>query len=292
MMAGATDPMILVTGATGRVGGCVVEELLASGQTVRGLSRDPNPSAVTDDIELVEGDLSDPDSLGPALDGVGAVFLLWHQPSAHEPRRAVEAIARRVQRIVYLSSLGVQDDLEEQTHPMSAIHAELERSIADSTERWTVLRSSWFASNAIGWADEIRRTGAVRRPYPEARRSPIAEEDLGAVAARVLSGSGHEGRTYVLTGPQQLTERELIATVGEVIGRPAVCEPIAPELARSEMLDAGLSPELVDAALEYWRRFVDRPEPVTSTVEDTTGRPAMPFSRWVRSHAEEFEGTP
>jgi uncharacterized protein YbjT (DUF2867 family) len=284
--------MILVTGATGRVGGRVLKELVTAGQAVRGLSRDPNRSRLPAEFDLVRGDLSEAKSLDPALEGVDAVFLLWHQPSAREPEQAVEAIARRARRIVYLSSLGVEDELEEQTHPMSAIHAELERAIARSTPRWTVLRASWFASNAIGWADDIRRTGAVRRPYPDARRSPITEEDIGAVAARALTEDGHEGRTYVLTGPEQLTERELITTVGEAIGRPAVCEPIAPEVARSELLEAGTAPELADAALSYWRRFVDQPEPVTTTVEDITGRPAMPFARWVRSHAHEFAAGP
>jgi hypothetical protein len=83
----------------------------------------------------------------------------------------------------------------------------------------------------------------------------------------------------------------VIATVGEAIGRPAVCQPIALEVARSEMLVAGTTVELTDAALEYWRRFADQPEQVTSTVEDIMGRPAMPFARWVRSHADEFVGT-
>jgi uncharacterized protein YbjT (DUF2867 family) len=280
--------VILVTGATGRVGGRVVDALLASGHAVRALSREPTARRVPVPVQVVKGDLSDADSLDPSLAGIDAVFLLWHQPSARDPGPALQRILDAVERIVYLSSIGVRDDLQEQTHPMSAIHAGIEHAIAGRTERWTVLRASWFASNAIGWAEEIRRSGALRRPYPDARRSPIAEEDIGAVAARVLTDPGHERRVYPITGPEQLTERQLIAAVGEAVGRPVRCEAIAPQVARSEMLEAGTAPELADAALDYWRAFVDRPEPLTTAVPDITGHPAMPFAEWARSHADEF----
>jgi hypothetical protein len=69
------------------------------------------------------------------LDGVDVVFLLWHQASAEHPDAAIDALARHARRVVYVSSLTVDDDLEEQAHPMTVIHADIERSIRGSGSR-------------------------------------------------------------------------------------------------------------------------------------------------------------
>jgi uncharacterized protein YbjT (DUF2867 family) len=278
--------VILVTGATGNVGRPLVAELLARGAGVRTLSRDPGRADLP--TQVVGGDLSDASSLEPALIGVDTVFLLWCQDSASNPRAAIDAIARSASRIVYLSSLSVRDDLRRQVHPMSAIHAEIEAAIRASGVAWTFLRAGTFASNALGWADEIRTTGAVRLPYPVAGRSPVDPADLSAVAAAVLTGHGHDGVTYVPTGPELLTEAERVRILGEATGRPVTCVPIAPEAARREMLRDGLSEELVDAALAYWERIVRHPEPVTDDVERLTGRAATSFRTWAEAHAGAF----
>lgn len=102
--------MILVTGARGNVRH-VVSSLLAEGASVRALTRDPTSARWPDDFEVTRGDLSEAATLDAALDDVDAVFLLWHQPSAEHPDAASEAIARHTNRVVYVSSLTVDDDL-------------------------------------------------------------------------------------------------------------------------------------------------------------------------------------
>ncbi len=280
--------MILVTGATGNVGRHVVAGLQEVGADVRAMCRDPGVAVLPDGVEVARGDLSSPDTLRACLDGIDTVFLVWPQASASHPLTALDIIARHARRIVYISSLTVDEDREEQTHPMTAIHARIEVAIRRSGLAWTFLRAGKFDTNTRGWAAQIRATGAVRLPYAGAGRSPIHEADLAAVTVRALTDERHGGATHVVTGPELLTEADLVRTIGEVIGRPVRCEEIPPRTARAEMLATGLPPDLVDAALDYWRTLVARPEPVTRTVEQITGAPARTFRDWATEHADDF----
>jgi uncharacterized protein YbjT (DUF2867 family) len=280
--------VILVTGATGNVGSRVLARLVERGTTVRALTHDPLGAMLPSDVEVAVGDLSDAGSLASGLVGVDTVFLLWPQASAKDPAPAVKAIAERARRIVYLSSLTVQDELERQAHPMSQIHADIESSIRDSGLAWTFLRAGTFASNALGWADEIWRTGTVRLPYPGAGRSPIVADDIAAVVTRALTDEGHEGKIHVLTGPAILTFDDMVRAIGRAIGRSIRSTRISPAVARQELLDHGASAELADAALGYWARLVSDPEPVTDTVRAITGIASVTFDAWAQDHADDF----
>ena len=154
--------------------------------------------------------------------------------------------------------------------------------------RSAVLRAGRFATNSLGWAPEIRAGDVVRLPNAAAGRSPIDPRDVAAVAVRALVDAGHTGATHVLTGPERLTEREMVHVVGEVIGRTLRVEEVPPETARRELLDGGASPELADAALAYWAKLVAEPEPITRTVEEITGSPARTFREWATEHADDL----
>src|SRR4051812_38441551 len=99
---------ILVTGATSRVGRLVIDDLLRVGVPVRALTRRPSAAALPRDVDVVGGDFADPASLDAALDGAGAVFLLWTAPPATAEaviaRFAEHADQMRRRRVVYLSS--------------------------------------------------------------------------------------------------------------------------------------------------------------------------------------------
>jgi uncharacterized protein YbjT (DUF2867 family) len=280
--------VILVTGATGNVGRPLIDALLARGALVRALTRHPAAAALPPEVDVVGGDLSIAASLEPALAGVDTVFLLWRQDTADHPRAAISVFARRARRIVYVSSLSVRDDLVRQTHPMTAIHADIEDAIRASGLGWTFLRAGTFATNALAWADEIRATRTIRLPYPDAGRSPIDPADVARVAAAVLTDDAHVGGTYVLSGPEMLTEADKVRILGEATGLPVRCVPIAPEAARAAMLDDGVPEELVAAALDYWRHLVTDPEPVTDHVERISGTRAVSFRAWADLHADAF----
>src|SRR5262249_45417669 len=139
--------------------------------------------------------------------------------------------------------------LFQQPNPLKQLHAEIERLIEASGLGWTFLRPGMFAANALTWwAPQIRAGDVVRWPYADAPTAPIHEQDIAAVAVRALIEAGHDGAEYVMTGPQSLTQREQVETIGEVIGRSLRFEELSPEEARRELpFPAPVSKMLMDA---------------------------------------------
>ncbi|MEU8271961.1 NmrA family NAD(P)-binding protein [Sphaerisporangium sp. NPDC049002] len=282
--------MILVTGGTGNVGRHVVAQLLERGAGVRVLTRSPASAVVPEGAEVAGGDLADPTTLDAALEGVASVFLVWPTLSAdHAAPVTIEAIAKRVGhagRIVYLSSNGASGDAGPET--ILGSHALLERLIERSGPEWTFLRPGGFATNTLMWASQIRDTGVVRWAHGAASRPLIHERDIAAVGVSALTGEGHGGARYVLTGPETLTQVEQVHAIGEALGRPVRWEELAPESALQEMIAQGWPAALAEGVLGAHAQMVTATEPVTSTVEEVTGAPATPFRQWATDHAKDF----
>ncbi|GAB2633044.1 SDR family oxidoreductase [Kribbella swartbergensis] len=267
--------IVLVTGATGRVGRQVVAGLRAAGATVRALVRTPDAAGLPPDVELVQGDIYDPSAVRRAASGVDAAFFLWPSFSAEG---VAPIVAELPKRVVYLSALsaatgGVWGDVEE---------------LLRQDKDWTFLRPSGFAVNAQGWAEQFRNGNVVRLPFPKAGRSLIHEHDIAAVAVLTLLNDHHLGETYDLTGPEGLTQAEQVETIARVIGKEMRIEELTPAAARQSMLDLGADATLADSSVAYWASLVDTPEPVTRTVPRLTGRPALTFAEWAQEHATEF----
>ena len=281
---------ILVTGATGNTGGHVAAQLRERGADVRAVVRNPETASLPDDIEVVAGDLSDPDSLEPALDGVGAMFLVYPTLQADETMAAmVGRVAKQVRHIVYLSADGVPDDRNTPTVGIIESHARLERLIKDSGMAWTILRAGGMAVNTLGWAEQIRSTRTVRWPYAGAARSLVHEADLARVATLALTRPGHTGATYVITGPEVLTQTDQARIIGDAIGEPVQFDELSRAQARTQLIDEwGWPPATADGALDAWAAMVGDEGKVTSTYEELIGRTATSFRQWAADHADDF----
>ncbi|MGW6392294.1 NAD(P)H-binding protein [Streptomyces sp. NPDC055103] len=280
-----TQPRILVTGATGQVGGAVVAHLHAAGVPVRALVR--GEADFPEGVQAVRGDLGDPASLGAALEGVDAVFLVWPFLSAEGASDVIDAIGKHARRVVYLSSSGVGVE-EEPGETITVLHAELERMIEASGLEWTALRPTGFARNALGWAEEIRTTGTVRAPLANLARPLIHEADMAAVAVRALTTDALLGARPLITGPELVTQERQVALIGEAIGRPVRFEEVSLDEAAAQMRAMGWPAELVDAVLPAQAKMIEEPEPVNDEVERITGTPARSFREWAVDHAEDF----
>ncbi|MFB8170681.1 SDR family oxidoreductase [Kitasatospora purpeofusca] len=281
-----TQPTVLVTGATGRVGGSVVAQLHAAGVPVRALVR--GEAEFPQGVRAVRGDLGDPASLGAALEGVDAVFLVWPFLGADGAAEVIDVIGKHARRVVYLSSAGVGDGKDAPGDPITAFHTELERLIEASGLERTALRPTGFASNTLGWAEELRASGAVRAPLAQLARPLIHEADIAAVAVRALTTDTLLGARPLLTGPGPVTQEQQVALIGEAVGRPLRFEEIAPAEAAERMRAAGWPAELVAAVLPAQAAMLDRPEPVNDAVERITGIPARSFREWAVDHAADF----
>ncbi|HTA44110.1 MAG TPA: NAD(P)H-binding protein [Bryobacteraceae bacterium] len=273
-------------GATGVVGREVVSQLTAGGEQVCALTRKPDSAGLPPQVDVVHGDLTLPDTLDRCLEGIDTVFLVWVAPRS-AARSALQRIARRVRRIVFLSApLKTPHPFFQrpQPNPNSALLAHIEELIAHSGREWTFLRPGIFAANALRWwAPQLRAGALVRWPYLASPAAPIHERDIAAVAVRALCEEGHAGAEYVLTGPQSLTQFEQLDTIGRVLGRSLSIEEIPPDEARRDLL-AIIPPMLLDA----WDSAIGQPAFITSTVEEITGTPPRTFLEWATEHADQF----
>ncbi len=280
---------ILVIGATGNVGRQVVLHLAANDQPVRALTRTSDGTDLPPNVEVVQGDLTSPESLDGCLAGIDAVFLVWTAPlAAFAP--ALERIAKHVRRIVFLSApLKTPHPFFQQPNPSRTQTEQIESMIETAGLDWTFLRPGMLAGNSRHWwARQICAGEVVRWPYLSVPTAPIDERDIAAVAARVLCGDGHSGAEYVLTGPQSLSQFEQVSTIGRAIGRTLSIQEISPDEAYREL--SAIMPSFVrKMLLDAWSAGVGLPAFVTSTVAEITGTPARTFLDWATDHAADFQ---
>ncbi|MEU9337083.1 NAD(P)H-binding protein [Streptomyces sp. NPDC048290] len=286
-------PPILVTGATGRIGRVVIDQLLDAGAPVRALIRRSEAAAtLSAKVEIFTGDLTEPETLDPALQGVGAVFLLWTAPP-QTAAAAVERLAAHVRRVVFLSSPHqTPHPFFQQPNPMAALHADIERLIEATGLESTIIRPGMLASNSLAWwAPAIRAGEVVRWPYGAAETAPVDERDIAAVAARTLCQDEHIGGDYVLTGPESLTQAAQVGVIGDALGRRIAFEEMTPDEFRS--LSEGTAPRsVVDMLLAAWSAAIGQPAYVTSAVADILGRAPRTFRQWAGDHAAAFMEDP
>ncbi|HEY2061254.1 MAG TPA: NAD(P)H-binding protein, partial [Amycolatopsis sp.] len=174
--------MILVLGATGKVGRSLVPALLEAGAEVRALTRDPSRARIDPRAQVVRGDLDDTASLPVLLDGVERVFVLTSghgsDGPAQEAALAAAAAKAGVRHLVKLSTTGVHFG---QTDPISTGHARAERAIRAAGPAWTILRPGAFMDNRRGWLPSIRATGAVYGPEGDPASALVHGRDIAAV---------------------------------------------------------------------------------------------------------------
>ena len=282
--------MILVTGASGNVGGELVPQLVAKpGQRIRVLARDPARMAhLPTAVERVAGDLTKPETLRAAFAGVTALFLVTtdHGGAVQVQNAVTAAKAAGVNHIVYLSSLSA-------ANPDTQIgrwHQEREEIIATSGIASTFLRPGVFMSNARQWLGSIKAQGTVFLPQPDKELHPIDAYDMAAVAALALTTPGHAGKAYALIGEEGTTARKQVEVLAQAAGRPLKAVAVTIAEAREGMA-RHMPPPLVEAVLELLHSDWDKDEDQVArgTVRQLTGRAPRGFADWAKKHAAEFK---
>ncbi|GGU14461.1 NAD(P)H-binding protein [Lentzea flava] len=274
---------ILVTGATGNVGRLVVRGL-AGKADVRAMTRDPAKADLP--VRTVKGDLDDPESI--PFDGVEKLYLFAHPPTAQEVvDRAVKA---GVRRIVTLSSGAVTYGYD------TSHHLPVEQAVEASGAEWTHLRPGEFAANKIDlWGPSIRADGTIVHPDPDAFGQPIHEADIAEVAVKALLENGHAGKAYNLSGPPQLTQRQMATAIGEAIGRELRFVDVTVEEALAYYVSLGWPEEIARYILGLGGYeggdpddFADYEFVVQPDFQAVTGKPYRTFAQWARDHVADF----
>jgi uncharacterized protein YbjT (DUF2867 family) len=277
--------MYLVTGATGNVGAELVAQLAAAGEPVRAVVRDPGRARarLPEGVEAVGGDLNEPESLAGALDGVRGMFLL----PGYDGLEELLALAKRagVERVALLSGGSV--DTGDLTNAVARYMIMSERAVEASGLDGTFLRCRAFMSNALRWLPQLREGDVVRVPFAGVPIAAVDPHDIAAVAAAALTGDGHAGKAYPLTGPAALLPAEQVAILGRALGRDLTCVAQPNDEARAEM-EAAMPVEYVNAFFSFYVDGTLDETTVYPTVEEVTGRPPRTFEQWAAAHAADF----
>ena len=189
-----------------------------------------------------------------------------------------------------MSAINADDDFARQPSRVRGDrNKEVEQLCVDSGLAWVSLRPSVFATNFAGmWSAQIRAGDVVAGPYADASSAPIVEADIAAVAARALLTDEFVGQRIPLTGPQALTNTELVDVIGSVIGRRLRYVEAPLDVVRQRFIAIGLGADFADAYLLMLAETTDKPALVTHDIEKITAQPATPFASWVGDHRQFF----
>lgn len=281
---------ILVTGATGNVGREVVRSLQAMGRPVVAAARDERGTQDVpgEDTETVHFAFGRPKTFPAAFEGVDRLFLM-RPPQISDVERYLFPVvdyAREVgvRHIAFLSLLGVE---RRRFMP----HYKVEQHLAGSGMPYTLLRPGFYMQNLnTTHRKEIRKRDEITVPAGKSKTSFVDVRDIGAVAARVLTGSGHGNQAYELTGPEALDYYQVADVFTEVLGREITyLNPSIPRFIYIQhRLGVPLPFILVMVGLYTATRFGSG-ERVTPDVKRVLGRPPISIRQYVEDYAEAWQ---
>ena len=269
---------ILVAGATGTIGRHLVEQLHQAGHQVRALTRNPAKANFPNGVEVVIGDLTNPSTIAPAVDGVSGLHLINFGGDDYAPLQTAQEIVAMAEKA------GVQ----RVTVLMGGEKGAVEAAVEASSLAWTLLQPVEFMSNMLEWVETIRAEGVVKQAFGSRKTAIVHEADIAAVAATALTEDGHGGKTYTITGGEVLTPPEMVRIIGAAIGREVKFIELTEAQAREQWRAEGFPDEVIEFFV--WAHGNTPPigYTVAPTVEQVTGRKPRTFAQWVAENADKF----
>ncbi len=287
--------MILITSAPGNNANAVIRELTKAGVRVRALLRNPNSAGEIKGplVEVAVGDFLNPASLDAALRGVEKAFLIPPtDPRSVEMQGNFIRAAKRAgtSHVVKLSVNGA--DVNSPVR-VARWHGEGEKELEASGIPFTHLRPNAFMQNLLGLAPTIVSQGEFYQPAADGKVSHIDVRDIAAVAAKALTENGHQGKTYVITGPEALSYDDVARKLSTALGRPVKYVNITPEDFKKSLLGWGIPEYMADGLNEFFAAIrAGYCAVVTNTVEEVAKRKPISLDDFVHDFAETFTARP
>jgi NAD(P)H dehydrogenase (quinone) len=263
----------------------VAARLAASGHEQRLIVRDADRAPDLPGTRVAEASYEDPEAMRSALEGARTFFMVsageaYDRVGQHAA--AVDAaVAAGVGRIVYLSFLGAAPDA---TFTFARDHWHTEEHVRASRLRFTFLRDSLYLDFLPGMAGP---DGVIRGPAGEGWVAAVARDDIADAAVAVLTGEGHDGRTYELTGPEAITLHEAAREISRAAGRPVTYHPETLEEAYASRADYGAPEWVVEGwVTSYAAIAAGEMDVVSDAVATLTGHRPMGLADFLRRHPE------
>ena len=285
---------ILVTGATGNVGGVLIPILTNLGADVRALTRDESKAQGLKDagVEVVVGDLEKPETLDAAFRGVDKVFLTTatNPNQVIQTKNGIEAAKRTGSPfIVRLSAGALKEETPGALPPISGQHAETDPMLRASGLPYNIIRAHFFMQNIMMAAQTVASEGVVYMAFKDGKVGMIDVRDVADVAVKVLTEDGHEGKTYTLTGPASISFGDVAAALSKALGKQVNYVDVPLEAAHEAMM--GMGEWIADAFGKYFEVFSEGyGDFTTPDVENVTGHPARSYETFARDFAQVFGG--
>jgi uncharacterized protein YbjT (DUF2867 family) len=283
--------MILITGATGKTGGELAHQLTEADVPFSAIVRNPDKASLLEEMEadVVVGDLTDRTFLSAAMAGIEKAVLIMSNVDNQleiEKQFVDVAVESNVQHIIYLSSL---ESIPGVTNPITSIHVATEEYIRASGLDWTMIRPAFFMQTFAASAPRIKETGTLVLPLGDASITATDLRDIASVIVKVLTESGHENKSYDLTGPELLTMTEIAARFSEVLGREYKYVDLPIETFAERLKAVGFNEWRVSAVSAELKTIADGSlDHTTDMVQQLLGRKPCSIDQFIKDYAELF----
>ena len=280
---------VLVTGATGNTGSLLVPALLRAGVDVRILVRDETKAKPLKDLgaEVVLGDLDKPETILPAVKNVDKIYLLtWNgETQLQQAINVIDAAKKSGNpHIVRHSMWGSENSrIIKQGY-------KIEEILKASGLPWTILKPTFYMQNTMMAAQTISSDGVIYWDMKDGKLGMIDVRDIADAAFAVITGKGHEGKEYILTGPEAISFNDVAKIFSNVLDTEIKYVSVPGEAALQSMVGMGLPEWIAKGYVELSEGFSENfANSTTRNVEILTGHPSRSFEQFASDFARVFD---
>ncbi|MEJ2614785.1 MAG: SDR family oxidoreductase, partial [Ignavibacteriaceae bacterium] len=276
---------VLVTGATGNTGSLLVPALLKAGVDVRVFVRNEAKAKPLKDLgaEVVSGDLDEPGTILPAVKNVDKIYLLtWNGETQLKQAENVINAAKYegVPYIVRHSMWGPENSR------IIKQGDKIEEMIKSSGLQWTLLKPTFYMQNTMMAAQTISSDGVIYWDMKDGRLGMIDVRDIADSALAVITGEGHEGKSYILTGPGAISFKDVASTFSRVLDKEVKYVNVPGEAALQSMTGMGVPQWIAEGYVELSEGFSKNfANSTTENVKILPGHSARSFEQFAKDFA-------
>ncbi|MFI5627112.1 SDR family oxidoreductase [Nocardioides sp. NPDC051685] len=275
---------IAITGASGQLGRLVADQLLATVDPAEVVLLTRDPAKLADYAErgadVRAADFSKPDELVDAFDGADRVLLISTDAVGARVEGHLAAIGAAVKAgVSHMAYTSVSEPTADNPAGVVADHAATEEALRESGLAWTMLRNNLYADMQVDTIAQAAASGQLVTNVGDGGAAYVTREDCAAVAVGVLTGEGHEGKAYDVTGPQAYTAADLAELATQQSGKPVEVVQVDDEAYTAGLVAAGL-PDFIAPLLTSFGTAtrLGKLATLTDVVEQIGGRKPTPLS--------------